>query len=205
MADEIKKIYEQFNTNIDLIYSLLNKSIKLYDDNTVKYDKNLHYKVVESCFVDVFNCWESFLENTFIYYLLGHQNLKGESYKCYAKPKDKKHAYNIIKGIRAYPKWTEFQELSCLSGLYFEDHGPFACLEENPLEINEVKNIRNFISHKSEKSKQVFQQVLIRNLSIKDNINAAEYLLKIKTKEKITYFAYYTEFLRLYVDRICVK
>lgn len=200
---EIRRLYKKFNDQINEIYSLLDKSISLYDDNEIKYEKELHYKIVETCFTDMFNCWESFLEKSFIYYLMGHENLQGKIYNCCVNPRDEKHAYNILKGTKTYPKWTEPNETSCLSDLYFDNHGPFICLEDNPIEFTEIKDIRNYISHHSEKSKQCFQKVIIRNLKVAPNITPAEYLLKMKDKQKITNFTYYAEFLKLYVDKIC--
>lgn len=201
--DGVKHAYAQFNDEIDSIFVLLNKSIELYDKDSLKYDQDLHYMITETCFVKMFNSWEYFLEKTFIFYLLGHESVSGKTYPCCVRPIDEKHAYDILKGTKSYPKWTDHRERSCLARLYFENSGPFACLDENPIELQEVLDIRNSIAHRSAKSKSDFQKVQIRYLGVVEDDRAAEYLLRLRSKEKETYFSYYAEYLKMYAEKIC--
>lgn len=199
----INNAYMLFCEDIKNNYKILNNSIELYEDKKIRYEKNLHYKIIEGCFVEMFNSWEFFLENSFISYLLGYEDLDGKQYNCCVRPKNESHAYDIIKGTKSFPKWTDIKETVCLSNLYFDDLSPFSCLESNPIELKEIKDIRNFISHKSEKSKRSFKNVLINNLGTSSEIGAGEFLMKFKKGEKITYFTFYEEVLMFYVEEIC--
>lgn len=199
----IKNIYTKFNQEINFAYSLIKQSQELYENNKIKYNKDLHYKIVEACFMDIYNSWEDFIEKSFILYLLGDVDFKNNKYKSCINPKDEEHAYNIIRGIRTYPKWTDLEELMVFANLYFINNGPFDCLKYNPIELREIKNIRNFISHKSEKSKKCFKNVLIRNTVYTQKIKPGEFLMMFIYKQKITFFSYYCEYLKILVDKIC--
>lgn len=199
----IKDSYHQFNKEIDSIFDVLNKSIKLYEDSSISYDQDLHFMITETCFVNLFNSWEYFLEKTFIFYLLGHQSMSGKVYPCCVKPLDEKHAYDILKGTKTYPKWTDHKERSCLARLYFENSGPFACLDENPIELHEILDIRNSIAHRSEKAVNDFKKVQVRKLGVFEDSRPAEFLLRFVERKKVTYFSYYAEFLKFYADKIC--
>lgn len=198
----IKSIYIKFNEDIEKTYKLLNNSSKLFEDNKTEYNKDLHYLVVESCFINIYNSWELFIEDSFISYLLGNPDLKNKQYCCCVKPKNASHAYNIVKGTKIHPKWTDTNELSCLADIFFENKGPFICFDKNPIELVDIKAIRNIISHKSKKAQENFKKVLIRNITDSTDIRAGEFLMRPKNSGT-TYFSYYDEAMRLFVDEIC--
>ena len=198
----VKDIYNSFNKEIDEISDLLSKSIELYDNKEVSYDKSLHYKIVESCFVDMYNLFESFIENAFISYMLGSSNIKGINYTCFVTPNDAEHAYGLLKGRNSFPRFTDITEICLLAKLFFENRGPFEIFCMNPKTLQDIKLVRNFISHNSINARDKYKNVLISNSQL-PNLSPAEFLLTFEKTEKKMFYTLYEEFIRFLVDEIC--
>lgn len=200
--DSLGDIYSNFKKELEDNQNILSQSIELFDARNFGYPQELHYKIVETCFVEMFNSFENFIEKAFISYLTRKPDLKGNKYKCYVSPKDEKHAYNILKGKNNYPKWTDIKEICLIVDLYFEDCGPFKQLCTNPSELQEIKNIRHYIVHKSENALENYKKVLYKHVSIY-NMKPAEFLLTFDKSIKVPYFTLYKDFLVTIVDSIC--
>lgn len=195
------KIYDDYN-------EMLSDSTILYQQN-IGYDghffsKKIYDAIVEHCFIQIFLAWENFLENSFILYLNAKADLQGRVYVRYGTPKDNEHAYNMIKGTKNYPDWTNLNDVKYLAKIYFENGGPFSILENMPVEFDDIKNIRNRISHNSEKSTKAFERVLIKTIMQTTNVSVGDFLMMFKDNSQ-TYFSYYMDYLKGYVEAICNK
>lgn len=203
----IEALLKQYIDENQKINSILVDSTFFYqqtvDKDSKQYEYGLHAAMVEHCFISQFLLWERLLEQTFIEYLCGEKDLKGNNNKTYALPTDSKHAYSIIKGTRIYPDWTNLEEVNKLADIYFENRGTFACLHPIPLEFNNIKTIRNRISHVSESSNDAFNRLLAKTI-FKTGIPVAEFLLTMKDK-KTSYYSFYTETMFNYAEAICNK
>lgn len=199
--NDFMKIYDDYN-------EMLSESTILYQQN-VEYEghvfsKKIYDALVEHCFMQIFLAWEKFLENSFVLYLNGKTDLQGNIYKRYGIPKDNEHAYNMIKGTKKYPDWTNINDVKCLAKIYFENGGPYSIIENISVEFDDIKNIRNRISHVSEKSIKAFERVLSKTIIQTTNVYVADFLMMFKDNSQ-TYFSYYVDFLRGYVEAICNK
>lgn len=195
------KIYNDYN-------EMLSDSTILYQQN-VEYDghffsKKIYDAIVEHCFIQIFLAWEKFLENSFILYLNAKADLQGNIYVRYGTPKDNEHAYNMIKGTKNYPDWTNINDVKYLAEIYFENGGPFSIIENMPVEFEDIKNIRNRISHDSEKSAKAFERVLVKTITQTTNVSVSDFLMRFKNNNQ-TYFSYYMDYLKGYVEAICNK
>lgn len=203
----ISSVYREFEQSFTKTNILIANSNYLFQnaaacDDTV-YSEEMHYIVVEKCFMSIFLSWEAFLEKAFKCYLCGKKDLQGNEYCRYVTPKDENHAYDIIKGTKQYPDWTNISEVNVLSHNFFENSGPFSLLISNPIEFQQIKTIRNKISHTSDKSKKAFDTLTQREVSMGE-MSAAEFLMMTK-KGTMTYYTFYTDTIKSYVEAICSK
>lgn len=208
MVNTIEECYNDFMKVYDDCNEMLCESTVLYQQNVgygaYVFSKRIYDALVEHCFMQIFLAWEKFLENSFIVYLNGQADLQGNLYVRYGIPSDNEHAYNMIKGTKNYPDWTNINDVRYLAKIYFENGGPYCIIENIPVEFDDIKNIRNRISHVSEKSKKAFERVLLKTIIQTTNVNVADFLMMFKNTTN-TYFSYYMDFLKGYVEAICNK
>lgn len=203
----IQEIYDEF-TNVFSQYCRMLADSTILKQQNVSYDghafsDDMYGAIVEKSFMQIYLAWERFLEKAFIAYLQKASDLQGESYTTYSFPIDDEHSYKMLKGTKNYPDWTNIDEINYLSTVYFDASGPFAILLAPPPELLEIKTIRNRISHVSEKSIKSFNTLLSKRVS-QTNILPGDYLMMFKSSS-ITYFTFYVDMLKDYVDAICNK
>lgn len=206
--NNIEECYNTFRKIYDDYNDMLRDSTILYQNN-VEYEghifsKKIYNAIVEHCFMQIFLAWEQFLENSFILYLNASADLQGNTYVRYGFPKNKDHAYNMIKGTKNYPDWTNINDVKCLANIYFENGGPYYIIDNIPVEFNDIKVIRNRISHISEKSVKSFERLLAKTIMQTTNVGVGDFLMKFKNNSQ-TYFSFYMEFLKEYVEMVCNK
>ncbi|MCM1569402.1 MAG: hypothetical protein NC081_08145 [Roseburia sp.] len=203
------------------IQSVYNEFMRAYHgqcsmiaDSTIIEQGNLQFKghsfshemylaIVENCFMQIYLAWEAFLEKSFISYLQNASDLQGNSYLRYGLPVNDEHAYDMLRGTKSYPDWTNIDEVNRLAKIYFEHSGPFVILKTPPAEFLEMKTIRNRISHVSTNSQKQFNTLLARNIA-QTNIQPGDYLMMFKSAGQ-TYFTFYVCMLKDYVEAICNK
>jgi len=203
----ITDIYNEFKQTYDDTNDVLADSNFLYQnqakiESTVFSDK-IYYYVIEHCFMRIYLAWENFIENAFKLYLCDSQDMQGNNYVRYATPTDEEHAYNLLKGTKQYPDWTNIGDINTLSNMFFENSGPFNLLNSNPIELQHMKTIRNRISHTSEKSVRSFNNLTNAQIAI-TGLSAAEFLSQYKDVN-LSYYSFYTDILMSYVEAICNK
>ena len=93
--------------------------------------------------------------------------------------------------------------INTLSHLFFENSGPFNLLLSNPVEFQHMKTIRNRISHISKQSIKVFNKFTNTQIAT-NNLTAADFLSTLKDGNG-TYYTYYTNIIKSYVEAICNK
>ncbi|MDF2951736.1 MAG: hypothetical protein K0S18_1319 [Anaerocolumna sp.] len=203
----IQEVYTNFVTNFNLNISNVSDSSVLYDRlNTTEYSytNSMHESICEKSFINIFLLWEYFLEQSFVLYLCGSADLKGNTYKRYVLPTDREHAYKLIKGTKKYPDWTNLEEVNTLAELYFENSGTFNLLRNKPIEFIEMKTVRNKISHMSTQSDEQYKRLLTKRITQNQNVSVTQFLLHLVDGQR-TYFSYYTDFILSYVEIICNK
>lgn len=204
----IEECYYNFKQTYDDCNEMLSDSTILHQHNIEfeghAFSNKIYDAIVEHCFMQIFLAWEKFLENSFILYLNASADLQGNTYVRYGIPKDSEHAYNMIKGTKNYPDWTNISDVICLAKIYFENGGPYSIIANNPVEFEDIKVIRNRISHVSEKSIKAFERLLAKTILQTTNVSVGDFLMMFKDNSQ-TYFSYYMDFLKGYVEAICNK
>lgn len=199
--DEIINVYEEFEESYNKCVSIVSFSNQLRsatEGDACIYNLDMHYCMLEKMFINIFTQWEKFLENSFLLYMIGKKDMQGNEYIRYANPIDKQHAYDMLKGVRKYPDWTNISEVVTLAKLYFENLGTYNLLSNMPVEFNEMKTVRNKISHMSEQADSKFKLLVSQKLSNSEIESVGEFLDTNKTSRS-TYFEYYTEQILEYV------
>lgn len=169
--------------------------------NGCSFTIEMYNAIVENSFMKIYLAWEQFLEKTFIAYLQNATDMKGLTYTRYGIPLNDQHAYDMLRGTKNYPDWTKLEDINRLSKIYFDNSGPYAILTSSSVELLEMKTIRNRISHVSENSLKQFNSLLAKNIS-QINIEPGDYLMTLKDGAN-TYFTFYVDMLKDYVEAIC--
>lgn len=200
--DEICNVYNVFESQYENYLEMVAASNELINNVEQNlYTVNMHFLMIEKIFMNIYMLWEKFLEDSFVLYMTGKSDMQGITYNRYVCPVDKEHAYEILKGTKQYPDWTNLQEVITLAKLYFESSGPYNLLSSMPVEFNEMKTVRNKISHMSIQSERKFNNLVIQKTSNGTIKSAGAFLNQFK-ENSITYFEYYTTTLFDYVKAI---
>jgi hypothetical protein len=127
-------------------------------------DKEL---ITELAFLRAFLAWESFLEESFLLYLLGKKPPKGRQPRRYAQPPTRKVAEEllIVEG-RRYTDWTRADMVVERSQRFFRNGEPFfGALKSKQAFLEDVRTIRNAIAHSSKRSQQAYQRLVRKELA----------------------------------------
>ncbi len=204
----ILDIYNDFDTEFININTVFANSNFLFQNGAnhdgVVFEQDIYDSILEHCFMRIYLSWEIFLEDAFILYLLDQADIKGNKYTRFAYPQDEDHAYRLLKGTKQYPDWTSIDTVNTLSNLFFKNSGPFSFLCSNPVEFSQMKIIRNRISHVSKQSIKAFNKLTNTQIAT-TNMSAANFLSTLKDHTTITYYSYYTDIIKVYVEAICNK
>lgn len=119
----------------------------------------------EMAFLRAFSAWETFLEESFLLYLLGYKAPRGRAPHRYAFPPDPTHAMNWLTDGREYATWTDAGYVGSRAKRFFSAGRPFAdVLSRNQNLLREVNTIRNAIAHRSGTARQKFEEVVRQKL-----------------------------------------
>lgn len=204
MASELNSCKSHFLNEIDNIFNLLKKV------NTINppLTSDIINSMYELSFLKMYREWEWFLEETFILYMLGGKTDSGYSPNCYVKPRDKQHAYELIKGGARYPSWQNLDFIREKAELFFENGSPFKEILYDKVNIKDalfqMTKLRNVVAHTSQKALEDYKSVIRNEIGSSPNILVGEFLFKMKNDKgrKLSYISYYREILKVASDEI---
>lgn len=158
--------------------------------------------IVEWALVKVHAAWESFLESSFIAYMLGEKTASGFGPSRYVFPNDAQHALALILAGREYFPWTSPDAVRRQSTLCFQNGQPFSDIVNSTIELQEVNTLRNTIVHGSRVAVEKFK-TLVRDkmLTVPPRINPSTFLLASQSGQR-TYFTYYCKKLSIIANKI---
>lgn len=113
--------------------------------------------MVELAFLRSYLAWETFLEESFILYMLGKAPPGGEAARRYSFPPDRKTAVEwVVPEDRSYARW-DAQPVGIRAQRFFQDGLPFSdALRSSQAHLSEAKTIRNAVAHNSAKARERF-------------------------------------------------
>lgn len=167
------------------------------------YSDSIHQCVINGAFLNLFMAFECFLERSFICYMLGQPGLNGTVVLKYVTPTTENHALELLKGTNRHADFTNRDTIVKLSKNFFENDGPYTVLNSMSIAFEEMKKIRNAISHVSLESEQAFLNLARSKLgSLPPGINTATFLNTVITGTSSTYFVYYKGIVESVINSI---
>ena len=144
--------------------ALVNSTNEFYNNsvtsNGTVYSTDIHSCVIDGAFLTLFMAFERFLELSFLCYMMGQPGLNGNTFARYVSPVSEENALNMIKGNNRFADFTNRDIIVRLANNFFDAGGTYTYLNSISCDFEEMKKIRNAISHVSIESKKSF---LIKN------------------------------------------
>jgi len=152
--------------------------------NNVRTNEDIEF-LVTSAFLKLFIAWESFLETSFIAYLIGEESLDGSQLIRYATPVDEKHAHKILIGTQKYVDWANSEIVNRISSLFFENAEPYStALNSIARDLSDLRTIRNASAHISSTTQKKLDAVASRVLGTQvSNIGVANFVTNISPED----------------------
>jgi len=122
----------------------------------------------EAAFLRAFVAWERFLESSFLSYLVGKNPLRGRPPYRYYRPPNVESARKflvLLSGRRPYLDWTNAATVAECAETVFRGGGCFSRLRVQNLVIQDMKKVRNAISHDSDDARGKFEDLVRRELT----------------------------------------
>lgn len=121
-----------------------------YANGNYKIAANLRIFVSESAFLKMFVAWETFVESSFIDYLINEESILLRRPAKWATPIDRKHANQIVIGNQKYMDWSNPEIVRAMSKIYFHQGYVFdTALSAINTDLMDMKTIRNSAAHLS--------------------------------------------------------
>lgn len=134
-------------TNTELVSHITFANAK-YANNSYKIRRNLREFISESAFLRIFICWETFVENCFVDYLLNEPSILNNRPAKWANPINKDHAQEIIIGNQRFMDWSNPEAIRKVSQIYFHEGYVFnTALSAINNDLMDLKTIRNSAAH----------------------------------------------------------
>lgn len=155
--------------------------------------------IAELAFLRGFASFESFLEETFVLYLMGRKPQRGRVPHRFVFPPDRRSANDwLVPEGRSYAAWDAVS-VRQRAERFFRKGRPFApALRGSQASLDETKIIRNAIAHHSVKAQQPLQNLVRNKIGIMPrNLSVGGFLYTIVPKETPP-----LSFLEFYLDRV---
>ena len=203
----LSEVYDQFNLKCTTATSLIGIS-NVFFDNQVNYanefySSDIHACVINGAFLMMFMAFEEFLEKSFICYMLGQSGVNNKTFLSFVNPKSDEHAYKILRGLSSYPDFTNRETILKLANNFFENGGTYIVLDTFGKTFDEIKKIRNAITHISlESAKNFFDMVRLKIGALPTGYDTVIFLNSVETDTNFSYFIYYRDHMKYVVDAI---
>jgi hypothetical protein len=137
----------------------------LLDQRTQEHDPPLAttqlYIINEAILLRAFRALENLAEEAFIHYAFGNPTLSGAPVTSFIRPKDSRHAYEILRSSQPFLEWNSPQTVISRAETYLENGGPIkAAYASKQSLIIDIRRIRNHIAHNSQVSLEEYKKLL---------------------------------------------
>lgn len=134
--------------------------------------------IVELAFLRTFLAWETFLEDSFILYLMGQKPPRGRAPHRYTIPPNRALAEEwVVPERRPFAVWDAVS-VSDRAQRFFRDGRPFtSALRSNQSMLDDTKKIRNAIAHESKSAQEKFEKLVRDKLgTLPSNVTVGSFL-----------------------------
>lgn len=110
--------------------------------------QNLKEFISESAYLRIYVTWETFIEKSFIDYLINEASIDNNRPAKWVNPIDLEHANNIIIGNQKHMDWSNPEAVRKISKLFFHQGYVFdSVLSSISTDLLDMKTIRNAAAH----------------------------------------------------------
>lgn len=185
--------------------TLVNSTNEFYNNsvasNGTVYSTDIHSCVIDGAFLTLFMAFERFLELSFLCYMMGQPGLNGNTFTRYVSPVSEENAFNMIKGNNRFADFTNRDIIVRLANNFFDAGGTYTYLNSISGDFEEMKKIRNAISHVSVESEKSFQGLVRTKIgSLPPNMNTSTFLNTIVPGTSTTFFIHYKDIVVSTID-----
>jgi len=171
-----------------------------------EFPELIRFFITESAFLKMFIAWESFLEETFICYLMHEPSLTGKSITTYVNAIDESHAHKIIIGTNSYVDWANPEIVKKIASVYFENGEPYSTiLRSINTDLLDLRTVRNSAAHLSSTTGHKLDALCSRYYSRHCvNMTSAKFLLDSNPNNTSqTILQSYFDLLDIAAENIC--
>lgn len=149
--------YNEFLETIDI-----SKEIRIKGNSTNSgFSEDARILLYEAIFLRIFRAYENFLEEAFLCYLTGENDMSGNTVVSYVRPVDKSHARKIVASSQPFLDWTSPSIVMNRSEVYINGGDPVRTAVASSLNhLQQAKKIRNHIAHNSKESGEEYRKVV---------------------------------------------
>lgn len=195
---------QNFHAEIDDLLSFDAENQKNFSTSSSSSGNSLRkrqlYMLTETVFFTAYRTYEMFMRDVFLSYCTGCTTRAGTAIVSYLKPKDERHAEELIKSSMPFLEWTHPDKIIARAEIYLQNGDPVKLpYTANKLILSDMKKIRNHIAHNSLESLDSYRKVIQRHFSILPLTipSPGEFLLEVDKKNSKQYLLLnYLEFLK---------
>jgi hypothetical protein len=174
--------------------------------HTARFKKEYHTQIVELAFMKAFLTWEGFLEESFILYLLGKKSPTGYKPVRHALPTNRQHAVELLASDTRHTDWTAADRVVKRATRFFKGGHPFVNVIHPQIHLlDNLKTIRNALSHESEEAADKFETFVRNELTyFPPGMLPGTFLVALKPHHSppTTYLQFYAENFRSMAEAI---
>ena len=150
-------------------------------DGNYALPQNQREFITDSAYLKIFISWETFLENSFIQYMLGEPSILGNAITRYVQPLNEQHANSLLIGTQRYVDWSNPEIVKKLSKIHFASGNPFDTFVSSMLtDLFDLKTIRNAAAHLTSTTRQQLDSLGTRKLKrLCNNLKVSDILFAV--------------------------
>lgn len=171
-----------------------------------RFKKEHFAQIVELAFMKSFLTWEGFLEEAFLLYLLGKKSPNGYTPARHAIPINRQHAVELLASDARYTDWTAASRVVSRATRFFKGGHPFVnVIRPQTNLLDNLKTIRNALSHESEEAAEKFETFVRNELNyLPPGMIPGTFLVTLKPHHTPpqTYLQFYVENFRSMAEAI---
>ena len=178
---ELNDILNTYRQNIVDAVDMIDFAYTQYANGRYKYNNNIRMFISRNSFLKIFISWESFLEDSFVNYMMGKLSTTGRVLIRYVNPSSYDHAQKLLIGTQRYFDWGNVENIRKVSQLYFENGDPFNnILSSIVTDLSDLRVVRNAAAHISSTTSTQLDAVASRKLNKRVvNIDVSDFILSI--------------------------
>lgn len=139
-----------FRASTTELVSHISYAHQKYANGSFKIARNLREFISESAFLRIYIAWVTFVENSFVDYLLNEPSILNNRPAKWVNPIDKEHAQQIIIGNQRHMDWSNPETIRKISQIFFHQGYVFnTSLSAINNDLMDLKTIRNSAAHTS--------------------------------------------------------